>query len=55
MDSKQLIPMASPMDFHTPTHVLYADDIMVFFKGTRKNLVILMKLFSLYGDLQGST
>lgn len=46
-----LVPMAGPRGCRTPTHVFYADDIMVFCKGTRKNLGMLMSFFVEYGQM----
>lgn len=45
--------MSSPRNFVTPSHILNADDIMVFFKGTKKNLHALMSLFQSYGEASG--
>lgn len=45
-------PMASPRGFQTPSHVMYANDIMVFCKGTQNNLRTLMS-FEEYGDISG--
>lgn len=48
-----LKPMFGPRNCTTPTHVLYADDIMVFCKGTKRNLAALMSLFHEYGEASG--
>lgn len=53
MDSNQMQHMAGPKGFKTPSHILYADDIMVFCKGTKKGLRNLMNLFSVYGASSG--
>lgn len=45
--------MAGPRGFHTPSHVLYADDIMIFCRGSRRNLSNLMALFRAYGEASG--
>lgn len=45
--------MAGPKACETPSHVLYADDIMVFCKGTKKNVLVLMDLFKEYGAASG--
>lgn len=37
-NSGALKPMSCPRNCAAPTHVLYADDIMVFCKGTKRNL-----------------
>ncbi|PNY03672.1 ribonuclease H [Trifolium pratense] len=36
-----------------PFHVLYADDIMVFCKGSKKNIRCLMRIFHAYGQISG--
>lgn len=36
MASNQLKPMLGPRGFATPSHILYANDILVFCKGTEK-------------------
>lgn len=36
IDTGQLKPMAGPRNFQTLSHVLYVDDIMVFYKGTQQ-------------------
>lgn len=45
--------MAGPKGAQTPSHVLYADDVMVFCKGTKKNLSNLMSIFKEYGEASG--
>lgn len=53
MDSGHLSPMASPKGAPTPSHVLYADDIMIFCRGTLSNARKLMHIFALYGEASG--
>lgn len=50
VQDKLLLPMASPRGFQVPSHVLllYADDVLIFCRGTKKNLDNLMALFKLY-------
>jgi ribonuclease HI len=36
-----------------PTHLLYADDVLIFCKGTQKNLKHIMGAFKDYGDISG--
>lgn len=43
-----MTPVAPP-----PSHILYADDIIVFCKGTRQNLELLMSLFKSNGQASG--
>lgn len=45
VSSGQLKPMTGPRYCPSGTHVLYANDIMVFCKGTKRNLCNLMALF----------
>lgn len=40
--------MVGPSNFKMPTHCLYADDIMLFCKGTHSNLQALSNLFDRY-------
>lgn len=53
VQDKKLLPMASPRGFQAPSHVLYADDVLIFCRGTKKNLDNLMALFKLYSDALG--
>lgn len=45
--------MSGPRAYFTHSHVMYADDVMVFCKGTKKNLSNLMALFHQYGCASG--
>lgn len=45
--------MASLLGYTTPSHVLYADDIMIFCRGTHRNLIALQELFGRYGEVSG--
>lgn len=49
----ELLPMDGPRGFSTPYHVLYADDIMIFCRGTKRNLQAIVNLFKLYGEASG--
>lgn len=53
VETGQLFPMSGPRGCHTSSHVLYADDIMVFCKATKRNLLNLMSLFKAYGEASG--
>lgn len=46
-------PMASPRGFQTPSYVLYADDILIFCRGTKQNLLNLIYLFNRYAEAFG--
>lgn len=37
----------------TPSHVMYADDVLVFCKGTKRNLKALMDLMRSYAAVSG--
>lgn len=52
LDGK-LRSMSSPRGYSTPSHILYADDVLVFCKGNKKGLDNLMQLFQLYGESSG--
>lgn len=51
--SGQLKAMSGPKGFKFPSHVLYADDVMVFCNGSKRNLQVPMKLFSDYAAISG--
>lgn len=53
VDSGKLVPMSSSRGFQTPSHVMYVDDILVLYKGTKSNLRNLMNLFHWYGECSG--
>lgn len=40
-------------DIHIPSHVLYANDILIFCKGSLANIQVLMNLFSRYSTASG--
>ncbi|XP_026439686.1 uncharacterized protein LOC113338489 [Papaver somniferum] len=42
--------ISSPRGTNAPSHVLYADDIMVFCKGTKRDVQALMNIFEEYGQ-----
>jgi hypothetical protein len=47
----KLTLMSLCRNVQVPTHVLYADDIMVFCKGSKRNIRNLMHIFHLYGEV----
>lgn len=51
--SGELTPIAGPKGCPTLSHVLYADDIMIFCRGTKSNLRNIMNTFRLYGEAFG--
>jgi hypothetical protein len=40
-------------DFNIPSHVLYADDMMIFCKGTNSNIFTLKRVFLNYAEASG--
>lgn len=53
VDQGRLLPMASSRGYKTPSHVLYANDILIFCRGTKRNLECLMSLFIRYSEAFG--
>jgi len=53
IDSKALSPMGSSMKFPIPSHTLYANNILIFCRGTKINLTNLMNLFNDYAQASG--
>lgn len=53
VSSNLLKPMSSSKGCQTPSHVLYADDVMVLCKGSKRNLSNLLALFAEYAYTSG--
>jgi hypothetical protein len=53
LDDGDLIPMTLCRKVQVPTHVLYADNIMIFCKGSKKNIKCLLQIFQEYADISG--
>ncbi|XP_057790938.1 uncharacterized protein LOC131008050 [Salvia miltiorrhiza] len=51
--SGHLIPMKMSRSRQFPTHLLYADDILVFCKATAANALTIKKILDYYGDISG--
>jgi len=49
----QLQPMTGPKFYQTRNHVMYTNDIIIFFKGTSKNMKEIMLLFEEHGTTSG--
>jgi len=49
----RLTQMNATRTLFIPSHCLYADDILIFFKGTLYNVQHIMHLFKLYGQYSG--
>jgi len=50
VNDKNILHMAGPQGFLTPPHVLYADDIFVFYRANNKSLRNLSTFLNTYGD-----
>lgn len=53
VDQGELLPITSPRVYKVPSHVLYVDDILIFCRGTKRNLECLMSLFKRYSEASG--
>ncbi|XP_019432196.1 PREDICTED: uncharacterized protein LOC109339236 [Lupinus angustifolius] len=53
VNDRKLSPISSPNMLQTPSHVLHADDIMIFCKGTKSNLLALKSLIQDYSSASG--
>ncbi|KAK3212772.1 hypothetical protein Dsin_017478 [Dipteronia sinensis] len=51
--SDQLLFISSPRGFSAPTQLLYADDVLIFCKGTIRNLRRVVHAFKVYGSISG--
>ncbi|KAL6197994.1 hypothetical protein ACLB2K_027786 [Fragaria x ananassa] len=53
VSSGQLQRISSPRNTLAPSHVLFADDVIVFCRGNRRNLSRIMRFFDEYGRVSG--
>lgn len=53
VDDGLLQLMSGPRGMRMPSHVLYADDIMIFCRGSKKSLSSLLNLFQAYEQASG--
>ncbi|KAK2642786.1 hypothetical protein Ddye_024549 [Dipteronia dyeriana] len=53
VESDQLLHISSLRGFSAPTQLLYTDDVLVFCRGTIKNLKSVMLAFRVYGSISG--
>ncbi|KAK3189490.1 hypothetical protein Dsin_029051 [Dipteronia sinensis] len=53
VDFSKLLPISSLRGFTAPTHLLYADDVMIFYRGTVQNLKNILIAFEVYGNISG--
>ncbi|KAK3225812.1 hypothetical protein Dsin_005674 [Dipteronia sinensis] len=53
VDLSQLLPISSPREFSTPTHLLYADDVPIFYRGIVLHMKNIMHAFEVYGNISG--
>jgi len=51
--SGRLLPMAYCRGVVLPTHILYADDVMIFCTGTKRNIRTLLNIFQSYSEVFG--
>ncbi|KAK0599478.1 hypothetical protein LWI29_005680 [Acer saccharum] len=51
--SDHFLPISSLRGFSAPTHLLYADDVLILCRGTTNNLRNVMKAFCVYGNISG--
>ena len=49
----QLVPMTFVCGVPIPTHILYVDDILIFWIGTKKNVRCLLPIFASYSEVSG--
>jgi len=49
----KLTLMHGTRDLHIPSHILYADDMMIFCKGTSSNINVLKHVFFKYAEASG--
>lgn len=50
----ELIPIASPTSFQTPSHVLYANDIIIFCRGKKRNARNIISFLNLCAEASGN-
>ena len=55
MDNQVLSPMHSNSRVRCPSHLMYANDILIFCKASRKNMMSLMALFTSYSAISGQS
>ena len=49
----KIVPMSYSRGVSIPTHILYADDVMIFCAGTKKNMRCLLHIFDSYAAVLG--
>ncbi|KAK2646289.1 hypothetical protein Ddye_021484 [Dipteronia dyeriana] len=52
-DFSHLLPISSLRGFSALTHLLYVDDVQIYFRGTVRNLKNIMNAFEVYGNISG--
>ncbi|KAF1892575.1 hypothetical protein Lal_00011042, partial [Lupinus albus] len=55
LDNKKISSISGPRSIQTPSHVLYVDDILIFCKGVKKELISLKELNRDYAKASGQT
>lgn len=51
--TRRLLPMSYCRGVSLPTHILYADDVMIFCTGTKRNIRVLLHIFQQYSEVSG--
>jgi len=49
----KIVPMFYCRGASNPTHILYADDVLIFCAGTKQNIRCLLKIFNDYSEVSG--
>jgi len=49
--SGRLLPMTYCRGVYLPMHILYADDVMIFCTGTKRNIRVLLNIFQRYSEV----
>jgi len=50
MNDKKILHMASPQGYLTPSHILYVNEMFIFFRADNKSLKNLSIFLKIYGD-----
>jgi hypothetical protein len=53
LEDGRLQPMTLCRGINIPSHVLYADDIMIFCKASKRNIKVVLDIFTKYGQASG--
>lgn len=53
VSSRRLLPMSYCRCISLPTHILYADNVLIFCTGTKRNIRVLLNIFHRYSEVSG--